>query len=41
MRPLTPVPNMGYRLTARIDFDEQALMIDEVMLHKEYDRKKL
>jgi mRNA interferase HigB len=30
-----------YRLIARINFESQELLIDEVLTHEEYDRKEL
>lgn len=30
-----------YRVIARVDFEEQALVIEEVLMHAEYDRRQL
>lgn len=30
-----------YRVIASVDFDEQILMVDEVMTHEEYDRETI
>ena len=30
-----------YRLIAKIDFEEQMLLIEEILTHEEYDRKEL
>ena len=30
-----------HRLIASVDFDEQILVVDQVMTHEEYDREKL
>ena len=30
-----------YRVIASVDFDEQILVVDQVMTHEEYDREKL
>ena len=31
----------SYRIVASVDFDEQILVVDQVMTHAEYDREKL
>ena len=40
----TPIFNIGgnkYRLIARVDFEEQLLVIETVLTHREYDREDL
>ena len=40
----TPIFNIGgnkYRLIARVDFEEQLLLIQTVLTHREYDREDL
>jgi mRNA interferase HigB len=40
----TPIFNIGgnkYRLIARVDFEEQLLLIQAVLTHREYDREDL
>jgi mRNA interferase HigB len=40
----TPVFNIGgnkYRLIARVEFEEQLLVVETVLTHREYDREEL